>query len=538
MNTKPGMDNRATRAHGGSSTGESEIIAAPQSALATDVIWRSALVLFMVVPWINPFAGGPSPSVSPWLVSMVCAILACLVPRPIDAALMARAVLLAALASAVMAIAQYIGIADRWAPWVNAPAIGEAYANLRQRNQFASLTSLGLIALLHLAGERPFARHVWWMAALLAVSAACSASRTGLVQWMLIWLFVAWLERAFLRRRAGLAAFGLIAYGAAAVAMPLLLQAGAGIEAGSVLTRLAHETVDCASRLTLWSNVLYLIAQRPWIGWGWGELDYAHFITLYPGERFCDILDNAHNLPLHLAVELGVPVAALVCMLAALLVVLGRPWKEGDAARQMAWLWLLVIGVHSMLEYPLWYGPFQITMIWCLVRLARRPQEAGMLAAHGWPGWPRPIARGLRNLGHALALLALIALGYAAWDYHRISQIYLPVAQRAESYRTETLSKIRDSVLFHSQVQFAELATVPLSRANSARMHELSLALLHFSPEARVAERLIESAIMLNRLDEARFYLERYRRAFPRDHARWAADLAARSSTAPRADTR
>ena len=28
-------------------------------------------------------------------------------------------------------------------------------------------------------------------------------------------------------------------------------------------------------------------------------MDYAHFVTLYPGERFCDILDNAHNLPLH-----------------------------------------------------------------------------------------------------------------------------------------------------------------------------------------------------------------------------------------------
>ena len=47
------------------------------------------------------------------------------------------------------------------------------------------------------------------------------------------------------------------------------------------------------------------------------------------------------------------------------------------------------------------------------------------------------------------------------------------------------------------------------------------MRLLHFSPEARVVRPLIESAVMLGRDDEARFYLERYRVAFPQDHAAW-----------------
>ncbi len=68
--------------------------------------------------------------------------------------------------------------------------------------------------------------------------------------------------------------------------------------------------------------MLHLIAQKPWLGWGWGELDYAHYMTLFPGVRFCVLLDNAHNLPLHLAVELGVPVAALLCF-----AVLAWVWK-------------------------------------------------------------------------------------------------------------------------------------------------------------------------------------------------------------------
>ncbi|NZA01899.1 O-antigen ligase family protein [Ottowia beijingensis] len=95
-----------------------------------------------------------------------------------------------------------------------------------------------------------------------------------------------------------------------------------------MLERLRTGESTCGSRLILWRNVLHLIGLKPWTGWGWGELDYAHYITLYEGARFCHILDNAHNLPLHLAVELGVPVALAVCGLVAWLVWRGRPWAE------------------------------------------------------------------------------------------------------------------------------------------------------------------------------------------------------------------
>ena len=45
--------------------------------------------------------------------------------------------------------------------------------------------------------------------------------------------------------------------------------------------------------------------------------------------------------------------------------------------------------------------------------------------------------------------------------------------------------------------------------------------LLHFSPEPRVIEPLIESATMLGLDDEAAFHLKRYRAAYPTDHERW-----------------
>src|SRR5207253_1916786 len=145
------------------------------------------------------------------------------------------------------------------------------------------------------------------------------------------------------------------AYAAAALLLPHLLEVVTGVPAATLAGRLSEE-LGCISRKVLWSNVLDLVAERPLAGWGWGELDYAHYMHLYGDEvRFCDILDQAHNLPLHFAVELGVPFALLATGVVLWLVVRARPWVAPDGQRQLAWGVLMVLSTHSLLEYPLWY---------------------------------------------------------------------------------------------------------------------------------------------------------------------------------------
>jgi O-antigen ligase len=275
---------------------------------------------------------------------------------------------------------QYFGQIDVLGMWVNSARVGEAYANLRQRNQFATLTGIGLLTLIwQLARMRgrpepttncssPYCNTPmpsWSVAVVLVVLAmgnAASGSRTGLLQWIAVGALAVLWRAPGQWRLPVVALCALTAYGVAAVGLPWVLHAATGAQSAGLLTRLTEET-GCSSRLVLWSNVLHLIAQKPWLGWGWGELDFAHFITLYPGERFCDILDNAHNLPLHLAVELGVPFALTVCGGLMWVVVRSRPWRETDPTRQLAWGVLAVIAVHSLLEYPLWYGPFQMAAL-------------------------------------------------------------------------------------------------------------------------------------------------------------------------------
>jgi hypothetical protein len=313
----------------------------------------------------------------------------------------------------------------------------------------------------------------------------------------------------------------MLAAGAAYVSASLLLPWLAGLSVGGagILARMQEGGSGCASRLTLWQNVAYLVGEKPWAGWGWGELDYAHFITLYPGPRFCDILSNAHNLPLHLAVELGLPVATLLCGGGLWVLWRAQPWREPNPTRQLAWSVLAILGLHSLLEYPLWYGPFQLaaglalTLLWLTRPAAVSAPPAGRSAT------PLTVAPELWRLAMATSLL--LAVLYAAWDYQRIRQIYLPVAERAAPYRDNTIAKLQGSWLFGPAVDFAELTTTVLSPANASAVQSLAEKMLHFSPEPRVIEPLLDSLRLQDQDEALQFYLARYQAAFAGPYARW-----------------
>ena len=489
-----------------------------------------ALAVCLILPWLNGYTAGPTPNMWPWLVSAVCGVLIVLGCGRVSARLLAATWLAAALISSLIALLQYFGGAAALAPWLSPTLSGEAFANLRQRNQFATLTSIGLVALLACLALRttsstpalmpPLPGWAYASALLLAVGNAASSSRTGLLQWLLVLALALWWHRSSRRPLVLLALLGLLMYVAAAVVLPLLLSLATSISSDGLWGRLAEASDD--SRRVLWANVLTLIAQKPWFGWGWGELSYAHFITAYPGARFTQILGNAHNLPLHLAVELGVPAALLICVGTLWAVCRVKPWRDTDPARQMAWAVLAVIGVHSLLEYPLWYGPFQLALLLCVACLWRtrpaqqttehRPQTASSAAR---------VSRKSRVSLRIAAAAVLLALGYIGFDYARVTQLYVPAEKRWPDYQQDTLAKVEDTWLFQPQVRFARLLTTEVTPANALAMHAMALRVLHYSPEAKVVEQLITSALLSDQRADAEFYLARFRSAYPQDYAAW-----------------
>ncbi|MDO5652952.1 MAG: Wzy polymerase domain-containing protein, partial [Brachymonas sp.] len=269
----------------------------------------------------------------------------------------------------------------------------------------------------------------------------------------------------------------------------------------------------------LWSNVLQLIAQKPWWGWGWGELDYAHYQATYPGMRFCDLLDNAHNLPLHLAVELGVPIAVLACGAALIWIMWSQPWAEVLPQRQLMWGVLLTIGLHSLFEYPLWHSHFQLaTGLAVGVLLAlRRVQDRNAVEFEGQGSTALTWAQ------RALTFCLLAGLIYASFDFVRVTQLYTAAEDRVWPFRQDTHKQAARSFLYRNAVQFADVSTTEVTPEKAGQQLAQAQVLMHYSPEARVISRVIEALRMLGRDEEAAAAEAQFKAVYPQAHAQWMA---------------
>jgi O-antigen ligase len=551
------------------------------SSTAQNLLVRNIiLVLCVAMPWLNPFASSPSTAVIPLLVSWMmaaCALLAVVelplvkprwtapevvvcavlllwlalsllwVPQVVDRALtlgliaslmcvwlmaavgrraavdepllrwLVVGLIAAAVISAILGILQYVGWARELSPWVNQPLKGDAFANLRQRNQFASLTSIGLVAVLGWVAAQSkthnMSRSAWTLAwvliNVLAAGVACTVSRTGAMQWALVGvLMAAWgwrsakHDEAFSKGLIWLALASPVLVAVWSVLMPWAALQTTGEWGASMILRVTGQAQDyaaCGGRRVLWANVLALISQHPWLGWGWGETDYAHFMTGYSSLRFCDMLDNAHDFPLHLALEFGLPFALAVMAVFGVWILRRTPWREQQAWRVMAWCLLLVLGLHSLLEYPLWYGPFQMTL-GLAIGLLWAPHNAQTDVD----------AYTERQEGPMLvAALLFIGCLYAAWDFNRVGQIYRQAASRDAAYKDNPLHHAKQSWLFKNQADFAEVTTQTVTADNAAELYPQALRLMHYSPEARVVQRVIDSGKLLGHDAHAQALSER-----------------------------
>lgn len=481
---------------------------------------RHLLTLLAVVAgaliWLWPSAPGPLPTVWPGLFAWTMGIvlfnlLAWSNIRGKMVAVVATGWLVAALANSVVALMQYFDLEAAFAPFMAMSMPGYADANTRQPNHFGTLVGAGLLALLWLVRTQKIRwSYALCMAALLALGMAASASRTGMLHLILI-TGLAGLWRAPRQRQAlFLCGWTLTVYVLSSFALPWALEHVAGIDGRNIFSRMT-EDYACHSRKVLYSNMFHLVSLKPMTGWGWGELAHAHYSTLFEGPRFCELLTNAHNLPLHIAVELGVPVAALLCVGLGWLVGRQKPWQEKDPARQMTWSVLLLVGVHSLLEYPLWFGNFQTMVALCIWLLVWRKRPEVVTSGTFPDVWR--LAGG--------SLVALLGLSYVGLDYFRISQLYLPVQERAASYRTETLEKVRSTWLFSSQVLFAQVVITSIDKDNAAALLAASLAALHIAPESRIIEKVIDSARLLGKEDLALEHMALYKAADPANFAQW-----------------
>lgn len=97
------------------------------------------------LPLPNPYTAGPTSNVWPLLLLALCSVVLWFYRNRLNAQRIAAAWLTAA---DLIVLAQYLSSTPSLSPWISQPQAGEAFANLRQRTRFATLTSIGLLALI------------------------------------------------------------------------------------------------------------------------------------------------------------------------------------------------------------------------------------------------------------------------------------------------------------------------------------------------------------------------------------------------------
>ena len=133
----------------------------------------------------------------------------------------------------------------------------------------------------------------------------------------------------------------------------ILLQVG-GSSLGS---RIESGGLTDQGRLSEYRAILRMIADHPWFGTGWGTFAWAFPAYRSPDVSMMGVWDIAHSTPLEIAVELGVPLCALVIaawIVAILILVSGARRRRRDAVVPIAALSVSLIGtLHSMVDFSL-----------------------------------------------------------------------------------------------------------------------------------------------------------------------------------------
>jgi O-antigen ligase len=338
--------------------------------------------------------------------------------------------------------------------WIAATAPdGRASGNLRQPNHLSSLLVWSLVALAWLRQSDNVPSPLSWALGAFAVFCiVLTGSRTGLVD---VGLLAAWglCDRRLSKPvRVALMTLPLI-YAVSWWGMREWAHTTGGVFGGEA--RMGAQGDISSSRYAIWSDTLSLIRQHPWFGVGFGEFNFAWSLTPSP-HRPVAFFDHTHNIALQFAVELGVPMA--VVLMIFLLVAIALAFinsarvasQERSSVGRAASMIVLMIGVHSMLEYPLWYAYFLLPCAFAFgLALSIRDvlpngddaHDVGFMRTHGW-----------RLAGAGLLICGVLSV----IDYFRVVPIFEAGGGTTLEQR---IAEGRHSVLFSHQADYAAATT-------------------------------------------------------------------------------
>lgn len=317
--------------------------------------------------------------------------------------------LLAALLSVVLQGVQIAGL--NLTPFVmymarDTAAFMRPFANVAQPNQLALLLCFGLASLWWLLQKRSISSALAWFLGLFLIwGLALTQSR---IAWIILPAFtlLALSGRCGNHRLAWPALLALLsAYFVLIWFMPHIAEF-IGFSSADISSRIGGRS----ERTVLLQQAWEMAKQHPWMGGGWfsfGE-QQVQIASQFGASTYAE---HAHNIVLNFLAELGLPFT--IVFFACLVVWAWNSFLKGWAIRNsefgFVFLCLIAVGVHSLVEFPLWYA-YVLLPIALLMGISYVPTLKEK---------PVQITAG-RALPLVVGASGLLLLVFVSWDYQRV----------------------------------------------------------------------------------------------------------------------
>lgn len=354
---------------------------------------------------------------------------------------------------------------------------GAVSGNFLQPNQLASFLAWAVLAVGWLAVQgRLSPGAATRLAALFGAVIGLTGSRIGLLELAALALLAAlwwWRvhgsqadrKRAAIGFRIAASALGLAV--AVALLRPILGDWLALPQPGVIERSVASGE---SMRLYMWRQIWQLASVHPWTGVGWGQLGFHLLDTPGLPVAVRDV-QNAHNLPLHLIAVVGWPVGlgvtlALLFYLAAAAV---RAYRGAGSTVAFGAAGLLTIGMHSMVEFPLWYHHLLV--------------PAALFAALAAPPTRKPGGATMVRPAHPAVWIPVLSVAALAWlhalhDYVLVSRAFSPNRGSAIAPIDEAYEKC---VWFEPPAAFLKALQMPRDAAGEEALHRVASRVLKVS---------------------------------------------------------
>lgn len=386
------------------------------------------------------------------------------------------------------------------------------FGNTGQPNHFANYIALGLasIGLLHTRWSLRIWLTVLLVAPLLFVL-VLSGSRSA---WLYLLLMVG---MSYLWQRRDQSYLPLMKYALWLLLGFILMQFIVQIPwlAGSsgkisTLDRIVGNAAGGSIRMHIWKESWLIFTKFPLLGAGFEQFAWQHLQlgAELQNSRITGMYNNAHNLVMQLAAETGL--AGLSILFGTLGLWFWQAWHDDRTIfHWWGYFVLAVFGIHSLLEYPLWYGHF----------IGIAAVALGMLGG-------RVYRLKLHNIGRlsvsVLLLLGIYSLAQLFQGYQKLETTLAqhPLSNNDASY----YSRLRDGLLGVYEYKLlrphAELYLSDMIVPDTTHLADKLVLNEHasrFFPAAPVIYRQVGLLAMSDRLPEAKILLQNALWAYPSD---------------------